>query len=310
MRKKATTARRDPTVRVRELVALIGSLSRTGDVITLEAISKRLGLKEDEARTMMDIICSASGEQSIGLLISSNDEQTEFTLQYPGIKGRPVRLTRAETAAVMHALDLCGIEEDDPLRQRVSVALASPEVSIAEIRRALGEGSYDENLMTCVWAQVEERVLSFDYQGARDSAPRRRHVLVRTIRRSGDTWHVRAYDTVIRQDRTFRLDRMTGAVLGKVQRIPQEPTGEDDCRIGIQFSSPLYYHMFTWPGLRVLSEEDGIIRADIPYFSKHSDWLVRRLAACEGTVTVDDENVMTRSRAWARELLSHVPEDK
>jgi hypothetical protein len=305
----ARAPRRDGTVRVRELVALIGSLSRTGDVITLDAISKRLGLRESEARTMMDIICSASGEQSVGLLISANEEQTEFTLQYPGCKGRPVRLTRAETAAVMHGLDLCGIGEDDPLRQRVSSALASPEVSIAEIRRALGEGSYDENLMTCVWAQVEERVLSFDYKGARDEAPRRRHVLVRSIRRGGNTWHVRAFDTVIRQDRTFRLDRMTDAVLGEVQRIPQEPTGEPERRIGIQFATPEYYHMFPWPGIRVLSEVDGIIRADIPYFGEHSDWLVCRLAACEGTVTVDDASVMERSRAWALELLSYAPED-
>ena len=111
--------RRESNERVRMLVALIGSLSRTGDVVTLDAISKRLGITLREAEQMMDIICSASGEHSVGLPISANDDLTEFTLQYPESKGRPVKLTRAETAAVMHGLDLCGIGPDDALRKRV-----------------------------------------------------------------------------------------------------------------------------------------------------------------------------------------------
>lgn len=302
--------RRNLNERVRELVALIGSLSRTGDVVTLDAISKRLGVTQQEAEQMMNIVCSASGEDSVGLLITSNDEQTEYTLQYPATKGRPLKFTRAETAAVMHALDLCGIDADDPLRKRVESALASPEVSMKEIRKALGEGTFDENLMACVWAQVEERVLSFDYQGNRDTHRRRRHALVRSIRRRNSTWYVRAYDTSIRQDRTFRLDRMTDAVLGKVQRIPQDLDVTHERRIGIQFSSTLYYHLFTWPGLRVLSKVDGLIQGEIPFFGEHSDWLVRRICACEGTVTVDDPDVMAAARAWARSQLEYASEDE
>lgn len=296
--------RKDGTDRIRELVALLGSLSKTGDSVSLEAIAQRLGISRDEARSLMDIMCSSAGEESCGLLISSNEDETEFTLQYPGVAGRPVRLTLSETIAVYHGLDLCGLADDDPLRMQIHEAFASPGVRMEEIRRALGEGSdvIDKNLLACAWAQVEERVVEFGYQGLKDVTCRTRHALVRHLSRKNDVWYASCHDTDLGQDRTFRLDRMTNVVLKEVRRIPSSSVSSP-CYVGVTFLHTTYYSMFEWPGLDVFDEVDGVIHGVIPYYGQCSTWLPQRIAACEGTLIIDDSRIMQEARDYARRCL-------
>jgi len=289
--------------RTRELVALFSALSKTGDSVSIDAISSRLGVSRQEAATWMDIICSASGEKSPGLLISTNEEQTEFTLQYPASQGRPLRLTLLETTAVMHGLDECGVEETDPMRARLTETLATPDVVMEEITRALGESDHSDNLMTCMWAQVEERVVEFDYLGLRDAEPRRRRALIRQMRKNGQYWYIHAFDVEIGEDRNFRVDRMTNVGLAEIRRLPERPDPKPTRTVGIHFSDRRYYLMFNWEGLKVLSEVDGVIHAEIPYFGEHSPYLARRVCACAGTVVVDDERIMAEAREYARSML-------
>lgn len=303
------SGRRSASDRVRELVALISALSRCGDSISLEAISRRLGISLEEAASWMDIICAASGEQSPGLLMSTNDEQTEFTLQYPAAQGRPLRLTELETTAVIHGLDECGIERDDPMRRRIMESLAAPTAQLEGITRALGEGASNENLITCMWAQVEERIVCFDYLGLKDTSPRPRRAIIRHMRKSGEFWHAHAWDADLEQDRIFRLDRMTNVRLAEIRRIPDKTEELSTYRVGIRFSDRRYYTLFEWPGLQVLSEVDGIIQADIPYYGEHSNFLERRIVACEGTVVCEDERIMEAARSYAAAMLAYAADD-
>ena len=241
--------------------------------------------------------------------MSTNDEQTEFTLQYPAAQGRPLRLTPLETTAVMHGLDECGIEKDDPMRRRVMETLASPDTQLEDITRALGEGNASDNLVSCAEAQVEERVLSFDYLGLRDTAPRPRRALIRHMRRSDEYWYAHAWDVDLEQERIFRLDRMTNVRLAEIRRTPNKTEALPARRVGIRFYDKRYYTLFNWPSLRVLSEEDGIIQADISYYGEHSSFLERRIAACEGTVVCDDERIMRAARSYASKMLEYASEE-
>ena len=299
MARRETRGRKDGTERVRELVALLGSLSEVGDTISLDAISSRLGISHDEARTMMDIICMASGEETGGLLISSNDDETEYTLQYLNTRGRPLRLTTPETMAVLHALDLAGIDEDDQLRTHLSEALTSPTVLIEEVRKSLGAPSEDPSLLACAQSQAQQRLLSFRYQGIRDNEPRTRTVLVRRLRLSGEHWHVDAFDTEIEQDRTFRIDRMSDPVLGGPASLPQEEYTEQT-EVRVTFHDMKYLTMFDWPNLRITSEQAGVIQGILPYYDNGSTWLLRRICACRGTLVVEDERIMQAAREYAR----------
>lgn len=292
--------RRSNNERIRELVALLGSLSRTGDTVSIEAICERMGIAEDEARSMMDIVCQASGESIGGLLISANDGETEYTLQFPGRTGRPIRLTSAETIALLHALDVAGIDERDPLRARLEQAFSSADVESEEVRRALGSAQeHQEALLACARSIAESRSLSFRYQGMRDDTPRARRVLVRRVATEEGRWYAVALDLDLAQERTFRVDRMTSWSVGKtVYDVPREERQETR-RVAITFSDPVYYQAFDWPGLEVVRGKDGSLVGSIPYYDNGDTWLIRRICAGRGSITVDDERIMQQVRAYA-----------
>ncbi|MDO4539087.1 MAG: WYL domain-containing protein [Coriobacteriales bacterium] len=286
---------------IRELISLLGSLSRTGDSVSLDAISSRLGIGIDEARSMMNIVCQASGEEIGGLLISSNEDETEFTLQYPGTSGKPIRLTTAETIALNHAMDVAGIEEHDPLRERVSTAFSSPEVDIDEVRHALGTAHDElEPLIACAQSQVEHREMSFLYRGIRDAEPRQRRALVLGLKTESNIWYVNALDTELDQQRTFRVDRMAAVSLGAVldEALPHEPS-PDAQQVRITFTDMTYYSAFDWPTLQVIRETNDSITGSITYYGSDSTWLLRRICAGNGSVNVDDERIMRRAREYA-----------
>ncbi len=291
--------RKDATERIRELVALIGSLSRTGDAVTLDAISRRLGISVDDAATMMDIVCQASGEETSGLLISANDEMTEFVLQYPTVHGRPIRLTSAETVALIHALDQAGIDEDDPLRQRLREAFTSREVEETMVRKALGhtqtraEDNAYQALFSCAHAQVDGREVCFDYQGMKDAHPRPRRASIRTLSADGDLWYVSAIDLDLQQERTFRIDRMThvrlGATVENQDTLPATPDETRTVRITLYDESLLT--MLEWPGLEVIQRTTHGIEGTIVYYGPSSTWLLRRIAAGGGSLVVHDDGI-------------------
>ena len=297
--------RKNNNERIRELVALMGSLSRTGDSITIDALSKRLGISQEDARAMMDIVCQASGEDLGGLLISSNDDETEFTLQYPGIHGMPLRLTDAETIALMHALDVAGIGEGDPLRVHLQESFTSANVMADEVRKALGGLIGTQKcLYACARAQVEGRAITFLYQGLRDGTPRERKARVEALSNIDGLWYARATDLDLDQGRTFRIDRMSDVVLGdSIARKPSDGTSIEPSYVGITFTNKLYYTAFAWPGLRITEEDERVLNGEIPYYGERSSWLIRRICAGGGCITVDDEHIMRLAQEYARKQL-------
>ena len=303
--KSSPAGRKNNNERIRELVALMAALSRTGDSITIEAIGTRLGVSRDEARSLMDIVCMASGEDIGGLLLSSNEDESEYTLQYPTVHGVPIRLTAAETIALMHAMDVAGIAEDDPLRTRLQNAFTSPDVLVDEVRKTLGGFSGAQgSLMLCAQAQVEERVLEFLYKGMKDDEPRPRRASVQSLSNDGNAWYVRAIDLDLDEERTFRGDRMSNVELGgPLPTTPVERIAEQAELIRITFWDKSYYTVFDWPGIQVVEEYNDHLVCDIPYYGERSTWLLRRICAGGGSIIAEDERIMQRTREYAESLL-------
>lgn len=305
--KAQRTGRKNNNERVRELIALLGSLSKTGDSVSIDAISRRLGLTLEEAESLMDIVCQASSEEWGGLLISANDEGTEFTLQYPGIRGRPVRLTKAESFALIHALDLAGIPQKDSLRERLLGAFSSPQVDEKVVRQALGGESLTEQspLFLCARSQVERRSLTFLYKGLKDSVPRPRIAAVRMLTMQDDHWYVSAHDLDLGEERTFRVDRMAQVSIGPAFVPPINAEAEEPEMVGITIADTTYYTMFDWPGLRVIRTTSNAIYGKIPYYGTRSTWLLRRICAGKGRIIVDDKRIMDNARKYAATLLEN-----
>lgn len=306
--RKPRAGRRQSVERIRELVSLLGSLSHVGDTVTLDAIASRLGIGIDEAASMMDIVCQASGEEMGGLLVSANEQFTEFTLEYPDIHGMPLRLTQSETIALVHALDVTGIPKDDPIRSRVLRAYSSPGIDDDEVRKTLGASRTPElgdTLKICAHARAASRMVDFLYCGLADNAPRERCALIRNLRLEHDRWYVDAYDLDVLEERVFRLDRMRSATLGPRGRLPEKDTASSAARlVQVTFSDPSYVTLFDWPGLRITQTTPDCVEGTLPYYEHGGDWLLRRIAACGGTLQVHDEDIMLKAREYARNALS------
>lgn len=102
---------------IRELVALAGALTQAGDTITSDAIAARMGISHAEAEHYLKLLLTAGDAEGTYLSLCIPDDESEVTLAFDGgIKGRPLRLTLAETHAVLAALNACGVPEDDELR--------------------------------------------------------------------------------------------------------------------------------------------------------------------------------------------------
>ena len=296
--------RQETSAYLRELAALLGSLSQAGATISVQAVSDRLGISAREAHDMMELMCQAHGEETNGLLISCNDDETEYTLQYPGTRGRPLRLTKQETIAVLHALDVAGVSADSTLHEHLSQALTSPEVTRDQVRRALGTPVNDPAVAMCARAQAEGRSVRFGYLGLKDTVSRQRQALVRSLRAADSGWLMLGFDLDCRQERTFRTDRMSEIALGPEIEpdFAQNTVLKSETRV-ITFTNPLYYHAFAWPTLSVFSQVDSCITGTIAYYGERSMWLERRIAACGGTVFVNDDDIMSRAREYAASLL-------
>lgn len=305
--RRTNSGRKQSVERIREVVSVLGSLSETGDRISLQALAQRLGMSLDEASGIMSIVCQASGEEGHGLLISANDDMTEFTLEYPGIHGRAIRLTTPETIAIVHALDFAEVDANDPIREHLHAAFSSPDVNDDEVRKALGSSLAPETcqaLRLCAKSQAEHRMLTFMYKGLADDEAKERCVLVRRLRVDQSLWYADAYDLDHLQDRTFRLDRMSSVVVGTHGRLPddEDSAAPEAQWVDVVFSDPYYVTLFDWPGLRITSRIRNTVRGTIPYYGDRSDWLIRRILACDGTLQTKDERIMQRVTQYARSI--------
>ena len=312
--RKSSAGRRQSTERIRELVSLLSSFCRTGDTVSLDTIAGRLGVNTQEAAGMMNIVCQASGEDSGGLLISANDSFTEFTLQYSGIHGMPVRLTQSESIALVHGLDVAGVADDDPIRDHVRRAYYSTDVDDQEVRRTLGTGQdplLTRTIQLCAKARGASRMIDFMYRGLADEFDRERCALIRNLRLDGNTWYIDAYDLDVLDERIFRLDRMHSVTLGPRGKLPEpDPSNSQTRRVDVVFTDPLFVTLFEWPGLRITRSTNTTVEGSIPYYGASSDWLPRRIAACAGSLTVFDEDIMSLAREYARNTLVSIGDTK
>lgn len=305
--RKSSAGRRQSAERIRELVSLLGSFSRTGDSVSLETIAGRLGVSTQEAETMMDIVCQASGEDSGGLLISANDDFTEFTLQYSGIHGMPVRLTQSEAIALVHGLDIAGVADDDPIRGHVRHAYYSTDVDDHEVRRTLGAGQ--DSLLTftiqlCAKARATSRMIDFMYRGLADECDKSRCALIRNLRLDENIWYIDAFDLDVLEERIFRLDRMHSVTLGPKGKLPEPDVSRSHARrVDVVFTDPFLVTLFEWPGLRITRSSNTVVEGSIPYYGESSDWLPRRIAACAGELVVSDDGIMSLAREYAENTL-------
>ena len=63
-----------------------------------------------------------------------------------------------------------------------------------------------------------------------------------------------------------------------------------------------YLDLLNWKRLEVISRQDGVVTARVPYFG--GMWLPRMIAACAGTATTNDPEVNAFAVKYAKAMLS------
>lgn len=291
----------------RELVALLASLSEAGDALTARAVAERLGVSEERARHLMTLVMtSVAGDGAALPLVEDGSDELALVFS-GGMRGRAVRLTRGETAALEAALAKLGISEDDPLRARLAGALAHEPWNPDLVRRHLATdevSAHSDALATCSRALARREGLAFRY--ASPSAPAgARHVRPTALRHEDGAWYLDAYDLGRAGDRTFRLDRMSDVRTVHAEEVPQQGEKNPRRRVRIRLDDPALADQLDWHDAFVTPCPDGSAEVELPFYG--GPWLARMVAACGKSAHLEDAELAESSRAAARELLKRLP---
>lgn len=306
MERASSAGRRGAAGESRALVTLASSLSEAGDSLTAEAVAARLDVSEEEALKLIDLLACAAPEGGAALPLVEEGPGELSLLRDEGVRGRALRLTRAEALALAAALDRLGVAREDPLRTEVERSLFSSPVDEGLVRGLVAPGGVPEGrtLATCARAISSGRALALSYQGTLDATPSERLVVPEALRCEGSSWYLDGWDADRGGRRTFRLDRMGAA------RVVDRPSGalpadgaKDEARsVRLLFRDPRYLDLLPWHNLTVEgTTPEGSVAASTPYYG--GMWLPRMVAACAGTVTTDDAEVGWLARRLARDLL-------
>lgn len=300
----------------RELIALLATLDDEGDCIDAAAIAERLGCDEAHAKKLLYLLGSAYTENYI-VPLYADDAEKNLVLgnATTGSRGYSLRLSAAETTALLAALEKLGVPEDDPLRERLRSSLLSADASIDRlaVRRMLGgekTASIPEHVQTCSAAIAGKKALRFLYTKVREQDMHERLVVPQSLEFKEGFWYVNTYDLARGGTRQFKVNRMEQL---KIEEIPQTaprdlPIGEKgqaQTMVQLTYTDIRYLKEYLWwPDLEFLAQnEDGSGTAQIPYL-ENSTWLPRQVAACGGTVTTNNAQVNQLAREYAEAQLN------
>lgn len=300
------TGRKGSVAVTRQLIALATSLTREGETISAHDIAASLGISFDEARHLIALVSLGSGESIdyLPVILSDNDDEVAL-MEGAALSAKRIRLTLSESIALTAALTELGVDKSDPLYRTLAASYAAPSFSPEDVGRSLetpSSASDGTALKCCSHAIFAGKGLSFCYRPVAQESCSMRRVIPQMVRRSDDSWYLDAYDLNRQGPRVFRIDRMSDIQeIDTPPHVTQATTENQNRTVTVLFSDQRYLNLFHWEGLQVLAQEDEGIVARIPYYG--GAWLARHLAACAGTVRINDEQLSNQVRAIAQELL-------
>lgn len=291
----------------RNLLSLAASLSEQGDFVSVEATEKRLGCSPAQARKLYALLTNIAANPGG---IAAYEDEEGLVMGAGGSRGRALRLDAKETIALVSALQRLGVEEDHPLRAKLQGSLAEGAADAALISRMLAakpDAGDTRTLTTCTGAIAALRDLTFEYRKP-DAAPELRRVRPERLSQEDGFWYLHGLDLDKRAERVFRMDRM--AAVADVARNGDGDLGSaadapEVRRVRLAFRDRRFLALFAWPGLELEEGPDanGDAVGTLPYYG--GMWLPRQVAGCGGMVSVDDAEVASLARSYARELLSN-----
>ena len=291
---------------LRALLILASRLAEEGDSVSASQIVRLFGASRLEAQELLQALLNV-GDEDMPRYLPLFDNGDEVGLaQTPSHPCRPLRLSHLETMALAAAFDLVGLKSGNALRKRIMTQFACPDDAGDSFAEAASP-PYPiptRKLLSCATAIVSKRALTFDYQGTRDDAPRKRRAMPSALNPNDGRWTLDAFDLDADGERTFYITNMRNITLLD-EALPRDAAADsvkaERRTVRLRFADRHMLELFEWPDLEILRESDGVAEARIPFYG--GPWLVRRIAAGGGSVTTDDAELNALVRSYAESLL-------
>ena len=230
---------------------------------------------------------------------------------YGDVFRRPPKLTPLEARAIRLAIEYVGptiaAEAHTPLervRRKLEETFGQFELAQAPASRA--RDAEEDLVRTLSEGAEQRRVVEIEYLKEGEGVASVREVEPYSFERELPFWRVHTWDRTVDAARTYRLDRMRSATLGKERFEPREgfdPNYLAEPRVARVWHSPEIARWKVERGARALTDRSAV--ADLPF--KTEEWLVSEVLADAGETVVLEPAALRRVVARrARELAAEL----
>ncbi|HEY5468577.1 MAG TPA: WYL domain-containing protein [Coriobacteriia bacterium] len=285
-------------LRARRLLTLVPFL-REQRAIPIAELAEAVGSDEAQLAADLTVLSVCGGDerdpaQLVGVIVE--DGVAQVVADLPALE-RPVRLTQAEARALVTALQAIGTAPDSDLAAKLTEfagRAVDPEELASTVRAAFAP-SGQAALLAALSVHAENHVAArIAYISATSGAETSRVVHPYALYRWRDVWYLVAFCETTGEERTFRVDRITGvATTGVHFDLPAgfvataSPLPDLDAlpRATVRFSSDAPdLNERDWPGAVFVRADDGSVTAEVPYAGE--SWISRAVIARLGEAEV------------------------
>lgn len=329
MTSKSMRGRKGGQTTIKQLTVLLGALSQSHEPIQTQGVANKLGISYDEAQRLMDMLVDVAGDETsyLPLACGQNDDELELISSHTPVK--PLRLTKAESIALLAALQTSGFDDASPLYQLIQHGYAQPTTNAQEIARTVASAHTLTNsdvLLGCIKALMSDYCLAFTYASQHSNTTKNRLVFPYTVYVQDGFAYLEAYEFASDQFRTFRLDRISNLQ----HKAPVYPQGQNEqgknksslakqalykklaahkknneqvvATTTITLLDPQLEELYPWHPIQRTQHDDTSVELVIPNYG--SPWLIRHLAACGRRVKIKDPNLAKKVSDYAQDLLA------
>jgi len=284
--------------RARRLLALLPFLNEQR-LVPLAELAAAVGSDEATVAEDLTVLSLCGGDerdpgQLIGVYVEG--DTAEVFADLPAM-GRPVRLTPAEARALTTALESIGVDPRSPLLERLAQHAergVDPDVVARTVRAAFAQDGQASVIAALDVASQLGVVAVIRYASAHSGQESLRRVHPLALHRWRDSWYLVADCESAGEQRTFRVDRITGVSM--THDVFERPDGTvpDTSPLPEFDTLPRAVVLFDedgpdlndrdWPGTLFERLPDGTVSASVPYAG--DAWLARKVAARLGAARI------------------------
>lgn len=320
--KNTSFGRKNISSAVYKLILLASALRESFDAIELSAVQSRFGISSEEAAILMELL-QLTDENGYLPLPLTGDQDTLTLVGESPFTARRLVLTDEETLALKEAFTALALPQKSvfwSLLKPPYTRSSSPDGSSVYLVSKSHSKEVDA-FLTCSNAIAESQVISFNYRseasvaearGDRDAAIIQREVLPYKLLYGENGWLIEGVDLNLEQQRVFRVNRMSCIETQSAsfehrklaERVQDSAMQEKSQLVELTFFDKNALTHYSWPGLKTVGSQRNTaeIKATIPYYG--GTWLLQRLLALKGKVTIKDKAVIHAMRTYAASLLA------